>query len=391
MTLDSTGARTAASGIDTIRVLQLGPLYNNHLRRWAEHAASFGCTVWAAGHVRPGRRQVDLSDVAESVAVAPYGQGTSADLAWLRALLRRLRPDLVHAHWLPGWGHLASSAGGGPVLATAWGSDIYLAIGADRRRADQALRQADGVLARSHHMRDEMLARGAPARRVHTVDLGVDLGAFRPATPGEQEQLRRELGLPSGPLILSLRAGTELYNLDVVLDAFAAVRERVPDTSLALACGDAPFAEGVRARLDALRPSGAVRVLHPADHSEMPRLLRAATVGISIPSSDGSPSSVWEALASGLPTVVSDLPQIEEKVGGAGAAVLAEPRSDPVTEALTGLLTDPDRRGALGTAARAWAEREADQRDQRARLRGVYSLLVAARERGVEHEEGEHQ
>ncbi len=123
----------------------------------------------------------------------------------------------------------------------------------------------------------------------------------------------------------------------------------------------------------------------------MPRLLRAATVGVSIPSSDGSPSSVWEALASGLPTVTSDLPQIEEKVGGAGAAVLAEPRSGPVAEALTAPADRPRAAGALGAAARAWAERDADQRDQRARLRGVYSLLVAARERGVEQEEGEHQ
>src|SRR5215211_51992 len=78
-----------------LRVLHVGPLYVNHVRRWAEHAAALGCTVSAAGHVRPERRAVELTDVAERVEIAPerlWKLGTARRVAWLRNVIRRLEP-----------------------------------------------------------------------------------------------------------------------------------------------------------------------------------------------------------------------------------------------------------------------------------------------------------
>src|SRR4051794_6896951 len=89
-----------------VRILQLGPLYNNHLRRWSAHARALGHTVVAAGHVRPGRLPLDVSGLAEEVVTAPgalYGGPEADHLAWLGSVLRRLEPDLVHGHWLPKW------------------------------------------------------------------------------------------------------------------------------------------------------------------------------------------------------------------------------------------------------------------------------------------------
>jgi glycosyltransferase involved in cell wall biosynthesis len=361
-----------------LRVLQLGPLYINHLRRWAEHAAALGCTVYAAGHVRPGRRAIDLTDVAEHVEEAPeglLGLGTASHVAWLRDLLLRVQPDVVHAHWLPKWAYLAAVAGDRPLAVTAWGSDVYLAVGADRRRGERALRSADRVLAPSPHMLREVVARGAPAQRTELVDLGVDLERFRPPSPGEQARLRHELGLPDGPVILSFRAGTPIYNLDVVLDAFRILRERVDDVTLVMAHGDAPLCRPVRCALRNLDASDGVRVVGAVAHADMARYLRAATVGVSIPDTDGSPNSVWEALACGLPVVLSDLPQIDERVGRSEAVRLVAPRPDAVAAALSDVVAHPKLRGRMAEAARGWAVANADQRQQIARLGRVYAAL----------------
>ena len=370
---------TRSSGPDSaLRVLQLGSLYINHLRRWAEHARALGCTVYAAGHLRPGRRRIDLSDVAEHVEVAPdrlLGLGAASHVAWLRDLLRSLKPDVVHAHWLPRWAYFAAVAGHRPLVVTAWGSDVYLATGAHRRRAERALRSADRVLAPSPHMLREMVARGAPAQRTELVDLGVDLDRFRPPSPGEQVRLRHELGLPDGPVILSFRAGTPIYNLDVVLDAFRILRERVGDVTLVMAHGDAPLCRPVRSALRRLDGAGGVRVVGAVAHADMARYLRAATVGVSIPGSDGSPNSVWEALACGLPVVLSDLPQIDERVGRSGAVTLVAPRPEAVAAALFDVIAHPKLRGRMAEAARAWAVANADQREQIARLGSVYAAL----------------
>jgi L-malate glycosyltransferase len=348
-------------------VLQLGPLYVGHLRRWAEHAATLGYRVSVAGHSKPGRRTLQFGDVAECV------DEIGADdppLEWLRDVIDRVEPDIVHAHWLPRWGRIAVVAAERPVVVSAWGSDVYLATGQNRVAADEAVASADAVLAPSDHMRRELLRRGAPAERTHTVALGVDLERFRPATAAERTHARAQLGLPTGPVVLSPRAPTPLYNLDVVLAGFAQLRERVPDATLVLAHGDLPLPPEL-----ALGPG--VRATRDVPHGEMADYLRAATVVISIPSSDGSPNSVWEALASGVPVVASDLPQMRERLGD-GVVSFIEPTPDAVASALHDLVTQPALRERLGATGRAWVLTNLDERHELQRLAAVYAAVRSA-------------
>ena len=361
-----------------MHVLLVSPLDVNHPRRWADHALANGCKVTIAGDVRPGRTLADLRDVAEQVEVAPEGLrelGTARQVAWLRDLLRRCEPDLVHAHWLPRWGYFAALSGTRPLIVTPWGSDIYLATGTKRRRANHAMACADAVLARSPHMKRVILARGVPAGRVYEVDLGVDLERFRPAPPQEAERLRRELELPAGPIILSTRAGTSLYNLDVLIHAYRALRELLPQANMVIVHTDAPLARSVRTALHGLDGPG-VRVVGSVPHAHISKYLKIATVGVSIPSSDGSPSSVWEALAAGVPMVLSNLRQIGERVGKSGAVRLVETQPEAVASALHEIIADPELRDGMSHAGRAWAEANVDQRDQMGRLGEVYAAMA---------------
>jgi L-malate glycosyltransferase len=355
-----------------VRVLQLGPLYgnHNHVRRWSEYAAAIGCTVYAAGHVRPGWQCADFSAVADAVEVAPealYEAGAEAHVSWLRSVLDRLEPDLVQAHYLLRWPYIAALAGRRPLIVTPWGWELYAATGRDRRRADHALRHADVVVSRSRHMRRELLLRGVPAERIAPADLGVDLERFRPAPEPTDA---------GPPVILSFRGTpptTELYNLDLVLDAFRVVRRRLPSATLVLVHGGAPLTERTQARLDELAGAGVVHIPRYVPHAEMADHMRAATVGVSVPVSDGSPKSVWEALATGLPLVLSDLPQVKERIGCSGGAVFVEPRAEAIATALIDLLEDPERRGQMSSRGRAWAESNVDEHRQIARLREVYA------------------
>ncbi len=357
-------------------VLQLGPLYNNHLRRWSAFASALGCTVYAAGHVRPGRRPVDLAGVADFVEFAPerlYGLPPGPHLVWLRDLIQTLDPDLIHAHWLLKWAYFSVLVADRPVVVTAWGSDFYLAGGPDRRRANYAMRYAGGVLALSEHMRRGMIARGVSADRIYTADLGVDLDRFRPASPDERAQARNMLGLPPGPLILSMRAGTGLYNLDIVLEAFRIVRAGVPDATLVLLRGDAPAVPRVRAALDRLGHADGVWDLGGVPYADMAAYVQAADAAVSIPSSDGSPQSVWEALAGGVPVVLSDLPQVAERVGDSGGVQVVAQRPEPLATALIALLDDLPRRRRMAHAARGWAEANVGERPQIELLRRAYA------------------
>jgi glycosyltransferase involved in cell wall biosynthesis len=355
-------------------VLQLGPLYNNaHVTRWSEHAVALGCTVYAAGHVRPGWRCADFSGIADAVEVAPeslYEAGAQPHVSWLRSVLDRVEPDLIHAHYLSRWPYVAALAGYRPLIVTPWGWDLYDATGRDRHRADHALREADVVIARSgSYMRRELLSRGVPAERIEPVDLGVDLEHFSPAP--EPADAR-------SPVILSFRGSppsTELYNLHLVLDAFRVVRRRLRSATLVLVHGGAPLTAEAQVRLDEVAGAGVVHISRHVPHAEMVRYMRAATVGVSVPRTDGSPNSVWEALATGLPLVLSKLPQVEERIRGTGAAVFVEQRVEAIAAALIDVLEAPERRREMASRARAWAESNVAERRQIARLGEIYARV----------------
>jgi alpha-1,3-rhamnosyl/mannosyltransferase len=133
---------------------------------------------------------------------------------------------------------------------------------------------------------------------------------FRP------EGSKADLG---APYVLTVATLEQRKNLDVLLDAFALVRERRPELELAIA-----GAPGWGGR----EPSGpGVRVLGYVDDQELVRLYRGADA-FAFPSRfEGFGIPVVEAMASGVPVVASSHPSLDEAAGGAAV------RSDPVDPA----------------------------------------------------------
>jgi glycosyltransferase involved in cell wall biosynthesis len=361
-------------------VLQLGPLYSIHLRRWAENAAAVGYRVHIAGHVASGTRAATFEDLAESVHAAPQSRRPLTTVSWalwLRRLLERLRPSVVHAHQLQVWGLYAALAGARPVVLSAWGSDVYLASRYARTLSRLAIRRADKLLAPSPHLISTLVDRGAPEKRCSVVDLGVDLDAFSPVAGNDRDQVRAELGLGDGPIVFSFRGGFSAYNLPIVVEAFIRLQRRVPEARLLVAYGGATPAGATRRALERPELAGAVHVLGEVAHEDMPRYFGATTVGLSIPSSDGSPRSVWEAMACAVPVVVSDLPQLRQRLGESGAAKLVPVDAAEVAAALEELILNDEEAYSIGLAGREWAVANVDRREHLARLGRAYAEVTA--------------
>jgi glycosyltransferase involved in cell wall biosynthesis len=104
----------------------------------------------------------------------------------------------------------------------------------------------------------------------------------------------------------------------------------------------------------------------------MPDVYRAADVVLSVPSSDSSPRSVWEALACGCPVVVSDLPWARDELKDGRHALLTPLDAAAVADAIERVLGDE----RLRYEARAFAEAELDQAVCTARIDSLYNSVV---------------
>src|SRR5262249_48777909 len=112
------------------------------------------------------------------------------------------------------------------------------------------------------------------------------------------------------------------------------------------------------AEIERWRSEGVVQVL--GQRTDVPAILAASSLVV-LPSyyGEGLPKVLLEAAACGRAIVTTDMPGCRDAVEPGGPALLAPPR-DPAAlgDAIRVLLSDPERRRAMGVAARALAERD---------------------------------
>lgn len=341
------------------RICFVGWADHVHLERWAGYFAGRGFEVCVISFSGTGRYPAGV----RQLRVGIEGRGPRWVRLRLRYLLWRLRPDVVHVHWA----HFAvpvREVWRGPLIVTAWGSDIYRSdsFGADQWRALGAtLRTAQLVTCDSADLaRAIQTALDVPAERVAVVQWGVDTDVFCPAGA----DLRAQLGLEGREVVLSARNFTPVYNQETVVAAFAMVRRRRPKAFLLMKRygGDADYLARIGFDITSRGLDGDVRILGDVPYEVMPALYRTADVMVSIPWSDAAPMSLLEAMATGVPSVVCDLPSLREWVSDGETGYLVDPRdASSVARTLLSVLQDGQRSEPLRLRARSLVVERASQ------------------------------
>jgi glycosyltransferase involved in cell wall biosynthesis len=357
------------------RVLVAGWVNSPHVAAWADAVLELGCEVHVAGQlVERWPAPQEPERFASLTVLDPGSVPGMRDRRLGRALARearRIRPDLVHAHWAPGYGWMAARAGLRPLVTSAWGSDLLAASRRLTWRSRRALRASDLVLADSAPLADAARRLAGPGVPVEIVQWGVDLDRFRP-DPEARAAARRELGVDGSPVVLSTRALDGIYNPGILLEAFSLLRRRVPEARLVLKHPGASLPPAIEARIEELGLRGATHAVGFLDDDALARLYRAADAYVSIPSTDSSPRSVWEALACGTPAVVSDLPWARAALCDGEHALLVPVDARAVAGALERLLIEPGVAAAIGRNGFALTVATMNRRDHLARLEALY-------------------
>jgi glycosyltransferase involved in cell wall biosynthesis len=346
----------------------LGPVNHPHVEHLAHAMHERGFEVAVGGDTVADLPPTTLPDVRPAPAVSRSSPaGAVAHVRWIRGLLRELRPDVVHAHWLPGFAFFAAVAGARPLVAMAWGSDVLRARRSQTLANRVALRRASVAMADSQALLDRLRALGA--RRCELVNWGVDLSLFRPA---DRSALKASLGLGDGPVVLSPRSLMPVYNPRTIVDAFAAVAAERDDVQLVL-----KHMGVVREDLGPLPER--VHVVSNVDYELMPSYYAAADVCVSIASSDSAPRSVFEAMACGTPCVLSDLPWVHEQIADEREALIVPIERAAVAGAIRRLLDDPSLAQGIAQRGRSLVERSHDAAAHMDRLAETYRSLARPR------------
>ena len=211
--------------------------------------------------------------------------------------------------------------------------------------------------------------------RVRLIHHGVDVVAF---SPDEDRPADQRAGH-----IMSVGRLVEKKGFDDLLSALGLVRDR----GIPFRCtiyGEGPLEDELVARTDELGLTSVVCLAGPRTRSELRDAMRGSDLFALTPyvapdgDRDGIPNVVVEAMACGLPVVVTATGGIPEIVRD-GENGLVAPARDVATIAghLASALTDDGLRARLGTAARRTTVEEFDQRQGAAALATMFAEAVA--------------
>jgi len=248
-------------------------------------------------------------------------------------------------------------------MSRHWGTPLeHEALSARIEHAN--LTVADLIVVVSLAMRDELVGRGVPARKILVNPNGVEPDRYSPAVDGTA--VRRAHGLEGKTVIGFIGTFGPWHGAEVLARAFGRLIAMAP-----------AYRSSVRLLMigDGVRMDEVTRALEEGDVGDMavltgvvpqeegPQYLAACDILASphVPNADGtpffgSPTKLFEYMAMAKGIVASDLDQIGEILEHGRAAKMVVPGDvDSLANGLRALVEDPETRAALGAEARRLA------------------------------------
>lgn len=333
---------------------------------------------YTVAYVLPDKKEFVHTLEEFGLDVTCLGRRKGGWIPALRALVRDERIDLVHAH-LPytGIGARVAQLGLRTKLVYTEHNDwssyrraTYLANALTFWRNDHVFAVSEA--ARTSIRYPAALA-ALPMPSVETLHHGVDINTFH--TQGTGDGIREELRLPpTAPLVVTVANFRREKGHDNLLSAAAIVRQEMPDVRFLLV-GQGPLEADVRRNVARMSLESTVVITGP--RQDVHRVISASDVFVLPSHYEGLPIALIEAMALGLPSVVTRVGGTTEVVRNRREAIVVAPK-DPggLAAAIMDVLRDRSLFERLGSEARKRAQ-HFDIKASVHTVESVYDRLLA--------------
>jgi glycosyltransferase involved in cell wall biosynthesis len=229
------------------------------------------------------------------------------------------------------------------------------------------LRNTDFFTSDANVTKDKAIAYGMNPQKTIVFPWGVDLEHF--------SKKKEERGKKDGFILFCNRSWESRYGVDVLARAFVKVAQQREDVRLILLGGGS-----LGANLRKIFQNGGVDEYvtfgGQISQTDLPAWYHMADLYISPSHVDGSSVSLMEALACGLPCLVSDIPANKEWVfENKNGWLFRDGDSDHLAEKILAAMNQREKLSEIGRTSRSEAEKRADWKKNAEALMQVYRSL----------------
>jgi len=269
----------------------------------------------------------------------------------VRALIKDIKPDILHAHYASSYGLLGAITNQHPYIISVWGSDIYdfpIKSPIHKFIIKYNLKRADYILSTSNVMKIE--TQKYTNKDIQVTPFGVDINKFIP-NKTEKEEI----------VIGTIKTLEEKYGIEYLIKAFKTVKERNIDLKLKLRIGGKGSQEDYLKELvkefsmdkevtflGFMKPKDVIKEFQNFDLAVFPSTLDSESFGV----------AAVEAEACGTPVVVTDVGGLMESTKPNVTSLVAKKKSvEDLAEKIEMLIKNKELRVKMGNDARKFVEK----------------------------------
>lgn len=288
----------------------------------------------------------------------------------IKNIIRKINPDIVHAHYILDYGFYGALTGFHPLVETAWGSDVLLNSSWTTK---YALKKADVITCDGLNSKVAIVEMGTRVSGSRTLDEkieiishGVDTNKFRPIEESSRE-----------PTIISTRSLKSIYDVSTFIRSIPMVLKSFPDARFVVV-GDGPEKGFLIRMADLSGVSNSVDFVGSVPSHKIPECLSSAGIYVSTSFSDGGIAvSTLEAMSSGLAPISTDVGDVRDWISD-GINGFVVPTKDPVilAEQIVYLLQNRNVLKEFGIKSREIVQERADYYKEMGKVEKIYEGLI---------------
>lgn len=298
----------------------------------------------------------------------------------LRALLRQVKPDIVHTHGARAnlLGRWAAHAERVPHIITtvhslidfehekAWKNDLLA------RLEQLTLPYCQRLIVVSHGLARKLVERGYSDERMEVIHNGIDLAPYNLSRAEARAAMEERYG-SEGPFVGSAGRLVSVKGYDILIEAFAHVVDKFPQAKLVIA-GEGPL-RGYLQQLAERLPPGTVQF--PGFETGMPTWLSGLDLFVMSSRMEGLPMVALEAMAAGTPVVAHAVGGLPEVISDEDYGWLVRPPGvATLGPAMRLALESPEKLAQKAAAAREMVRQEFSLEQMVRRTEAVYEQVV---------------
>jgi glycosyltransferase involved in cell wall biosynthesis len=361
-----------------MRILYFSKSYTPHDYRFLSSLSKTEQEVFFL-QLEATKRQTENRPVPEKIQQILWAGG-QREFRWrdvprltldLRRVIKEIKPDIIHAGPIQNCAFLVALSGFRHLLSMSWGYDLVMDADRDawmRWVTRYTLKRSAFFTSDAKVSRDKAVAFGMDPKRTVIFPWGTDIEHFT------QKTFKR--GNVQSFTLFCSRTWESIYGVDILAKAFVKVANENPKVDLILLGGGS---QGNHIR-QILMKGGVMEQVNFGGHvgyRDLPRWYHMADLYISPSHVDGSSITLMEAMACGLPSIVSDIAGNREWIeDGVNGWLFRDGDVDDLADKIKSAIAQRKELPVIGKAARRSAEMRADWRKNFQKLLEAYDKVI---------------